>query len=315
MIGSACAAALMARGDRVSVVDVLGNDGRWKNLGSVPRLADYWHRDEFLTALEAGQVARPKAIVHLGACSATTERDADFLMRNNFGYTRALARWCLEHGVRFVYASSAATYGDGSAGFSDDPERLGRLRPLNPYGMSKHALDLWALEAGALQGEGAIAGLKYFNVYGPGEEHKGEMRSMARKAWEQIRATGRLRLFRSYRPEVADGAQQRDFVSLAEAVATTLWFVDHPEVGGIFNVGSGEARTWNELAGAVFAALGRAPAIEYIEMPEAMRGTYQYYTCADLTRLRAAGCAVRHGSLEEGVGEYMRFLQAGAAHG
>ncbi len=314
MIGSSCAAALAARGERVGVVDVLGSDGRWGNLLGVP-LVDYWHRDGFLAALEAGRVARPKAILHLGACSSTTEKDAAFLMRNNFGYTRALARWCLEHGVRFVYASSAATYGDGGAGFSDDPAGLESLQPLNPYGMSKHAFDLWALRAGALSGDGAIAGLKYFNVYGPGEEHKGEMRSMVLKAWEQILATGRLRLFRSYRPEIGDGEQQRDFLSLSDAVSITIWFVDHPEVSGIFNVGSGVARTWNELAGAVFAALGREAAIEYIDMPESVRGAYQYFTCADLTRMRAAGCGVRIRSLKEGVGDYVKVLEAGRAHG
>jgi ADP-L-glycero-D-manno-heptose 6-epimerase len=247
-----------------------------------------------------------RAILHLGACSDTTETNGDFLMRNNFAYTRTLAQWCLAHGVRFIYASSAATYGDGELGYDDDIALLPRLRPRNKYAYSKHAFDLWALEHGAFAGPGAITGLKYFNVFGPNEYHKGDMRSMVLKAYEQIQATGQVRLFKSHRPDFADGEQKRDFVYVDDAVALTAWFLDHPAAAGIFNVGAGVARTWNDLARAVFAAMGRPPQIEYVDMPEPIRTAYQYSTRADLNRLRAAGCHLPLRSLEDGVRDYVQ---------
>ncbi|MGH9394478.1 MAG: ADP-glyceromanno-heptose 6-epimerase, partial [Terriglobales bacterium] len=291
-------------------VDDLGSDRKFLNLAGRP-CADVWATDAFQARINAdGGLPKLAVVVHLGACSSTIEADGGFLMRNNFAYTRTLAEWCLRHGVRFIYASSAATYGDGGLGYSDDPALLPRLRPLNKYAFSKHAFDLWALHQGAFQGPGAITGLKYFNVYGPNEGHKGDMRSMVLKAFEQIQATGRVRLFKSYRQGIADGEQTRDFLYVDDAVAATAWFLDHPEASGIFNLGSGVARTWNDLARAVFAALGREPQIEYIEMPEAIRPAYQYSTCADVTRLRAAGCSVPFRSLEDGVRDYVRHLLA-----
>jgi len=296
----------------VAAVEELGSDQRFQSLARAP-IADFWGSAEFLERIEAkGASALPRiaAILHLGACTSTTEQDADFLMRNNFAYTRTLAEWCLRRGVRFIYASSAATYGDGACGYGDDLAGISRLRPLNKYAFSKHALDLWALNSGAFEGPGAITGLKYFNVYGPNESHKGDMRSMVLKAYEQIQATGRVRLFKSYRPGIADGEQTRDFLFVDDAAAATAWFLDHPEATGIFNIGSGVARSWNDLARAVFAALGRAPEIEYVEMPEAIRPAYQYSTCADITRLRAAGCTIPFRSLEDGVRDYVAHLLA-----
>jgi ADP-L-glycero-D-manno-heptose 6-epimerase len=311
-IGSRLSAHLAGQGHAVTAMDAAGDDRRLLNLGGVP-ITDYWHRDEFLRELNAGRIRPPRAIVHLGACSSTTEQDADFLMRNNFAYTRELAIWCLNHGVRFIYASSAATYGDGSQGYDDALEALPRLRPLNKYAFSKHAFDLWALEHGAFRGSNAITGLKYFNVYGPNEQHKGEMRSMVLKAYEQIQATGTVKLFQSHRPDFADGEQRRDFLYVKDAVAMTAWFLDHPEATGIFNIGSGVERTWNDLARTVFAACDREPRIEYVEMPEAIRGAYQYSTCADLSRLRAAGCDVAARPLEVGVSDYVTQLRGSQA--
>ncbi|HUX66475.1 MAG TPA: ADP-glyceromanno-heptose 6-epimerase [Terriglobales bacterium] len=309
-IGSALAAHCAAAGARVAVVDALGADQRFRNLAGVA-LADYWDRDDFLVRIEAERALPPiAAIVHLGACSSTIEQDADFLMRNNFAYTRALAAWCLRHGVRFIYASSAATYGAGEAGHLDALEGLPRLRPLNKYAFSKHAFDLWALQRGAFAGPNAITGLKYFNVFGPNEYHKGEMRSMVLKAYEQVQSTGRVKLFKSYRPEFADGEQERDFIYVQDAVAITAWFLDHPGASGIFNLGSGKARCWNDLARAVFAALGREPQIEYVEMLEAIRPTYQYSTRAEMARLRAAGCDLPIRSLEDGVRDYVQHYLA-----
>ncbi|HXR97215.1 MAG TPA: ADP-glyceromanno-heptose 6-epimerase [Terriglobales bacterium] len=306
-IGSALTRHVLSNGrGPVCAVDDIGTDGRFQDLSGLA-LADFFDSSDFLRRIELDRGLPPlRAILHLGACSDTTETNGDFLMRNNFAYTRALAEWCLGHGVRFIYASSAATYGDGELGYDDDLALLPRLRPRNKYAFSKHAFDLWAREHGAFTGPGAITGLKYFNVFGPNEYHKGEMRSMVLKAYEQIQATGKVRLFKSHRPQFADGEQERDFIYVECAVAITAWFLDHPEAAGIYNIGAGVARTWNDLATAVFAALGREPQIEYVAMPEAIRNAYQYSTRADLTRLRAAGCGLPIRSLEEGVLDYVQ---------
>jgi ADP-L-glycero-D-manno-heptose 6-epimerase len=301
LLGSALVTRLAAASGRVGVVDDLGPDGRFRNLAGTG-IADCWESDDFLRRIAGdGGLPQLRAIVHLGACSSTTEADGDFLMANNFGYTRTLAEWCLRHGVRFIYASSAASYGDGELGYTDAPALLPRLQPRNKYAFSKRAFDLWASQHGAFAGPNGITGLKYFNVYGPNEYHKGEMRSMVLEAYEQIQATGTVRLFKSYRPEFGDGEQERDFIYVKDAVAITAWFLEHPEATGIFNVGSGVARTWNDLARSVFAALGREPRIEYIDMPEAIRPAYQYSTRAEMGRLRAAGCNLPIRSLEEGA--------------
>ena len=306
-IGSALAWYLRGLGwDALAVVSDPGPSSALLNLSGLA-IAENWAPDDFLVRIAADRgLPAISAIVHLGACSSTTATDGSFLMRNNFAYTRTLAEWCLRHGVRFIYASSAATYGGGELGYGDDPALLPRLRPRNKYAFSKHAFDLWALHHGAFEGPGAITGLKYFNVYGPNEYHKGEMRSMVLKAYEQIQATGTVRLFKSHRPEFGDGEQERDFIYVKDAVAITAWFLEHPEATGIFNVGSGVARTWNDLARSVFAALGRELRIEYIDMPEAIRPAYQYSTCAEMGRLRAAGCDLPIRSLEDGARDYVQ---------
>jgi ADP-L-glycero-D-manno-heptose 6-epimerase len=312
MIGSAVIWALNERGqDAILAVDCLGDDERWKNLQAL-RFLDYLERDDFLARVQAGRLPdNIQAVIHLGACSDTTERDASFLVRNNFEYTKALALFALARDVRFVYASSAATYGDGSAGYGDDEAGLNALLPLNMYGYSKHLFDLWAWRSGALP---RLAGLKYFNVFGPNEYHKGEMRSVVLKAFEQIRQEGAVKLFKSYRAEYADGEQKRDFLYVKDAARMTLHFLDAPQAGGLFNIGSGRARTWNDLVRALFAALGAPPRILYVDMPASLRERYQYFTEADLRRLRAAGWTAPPTPLEEAVADYVRGYLIDGAH-
>ncbi len=310
-IGSNLVAALNARGETgILVVDHLGQSEKWRNLTGLV-FEDYLDKHEFRRLLREGRTpwaADIATVFHLGACSDTTEKDADYLADNNYRYTRELCGWCLAAGKRFVYASSAATYGDGALGYSDADAQTPRLRPLNMYGYSKQMFDLWALRGRLFD---RIAGLKYFNVYGPGEAHKGEMRSVVHKAFGQIQADGVMRLFRSHKPEFRDGEQTRDFIYVRDAVAVTLFFHDHPEVGGLYNCGTGKARTWNDLARAVFAAMKIPCQIEYIDMPEILRDKYQYHTQADMAKLRTAGYDGAFTELEDGVGDSVRQL-AGA---
>jgi ADP-L-glycero-D-manno-heptose 6-epimerase len=301
-IGRNLVAELNARGEEdIWIVDELGHSEKWSNLLGL-RYEDYLDKDEFRHRLLSGKVDGVKAILHMGACSSTTETNAAYLADNNYRVTRELCEWCLTHGARFVYASSAATYGNGEQGYSDADAITPTLRPLNMYGYSKHMFDLWALKNGLF---GMIAGLKYFNVYGPHEDHKGDMRSVVHKSYHQIRETGRVQLFKSYRPDYGDGEQVRDFVYVADAVALTLHLMEHPEMSGLFNCGTGQARSWNDLAKAVFAAMGREPRIEYVEMPESLREKYQYHTEADMQKVRAGGYAVAFHSLEAGVKDYV----------
>lgn len=301
-IGRNLVAGLNERGeDRILIVDHLGTSEKWSNLVGL-RFEDYLEKGEFRRLIQSGRLDGVRAILHMGACSATTERDASYLADNNYGFTRELCEWALTRAVRFVYASSAATYGDGSLGYSDDDAVTPTLVPLNMYGYSKHMFDLWALRKGLLE---MIAGLKYFNVYGPFEDHKDDMRSVVHKAFGQVMETGCVRLFASYKDDYADGEQVRDFVYVKDAVDLTLHLLEHPEVSGLFNCGTGQARSWNALAKAVFAAMGREPNIEYIEMPEHLRGKYQYHTQADMTKVRAAGYEREFTSLEDGVRDYV----------
>lgn len=288
--------------DNILVVDNLSTSEKWKNLVN-RRYADYLHRDAFMELVRANALSnRVKAIIHMGACSSTTERDADFLMRNNLEYSKTLYLFAKAKRARFINASSASTYGDGSLGFKDDAARLRDLRPLNMYGYSKHLFDLWALKNGHLNN---MVSLKFFNVYGPNEQHKGDMRSVANKAFHQIRETGRMRLFRSSDPAFPDGGQMRDFVYVKDCVDIVAWFLQN-KIGGIFNVGSGQARTWNDLAAAVFAAMDLPANIEYVDMPEHLRGKYQNFTQADMARLAAAGYDNPMHSLKQGVTDYVR---------
>ena len=302
-IGSALVWALNRRGcDRIVVCDRLGTDERWRNLTPL-RFADYVEADDLLPRLPGGALGKFDLVLHMGACSSTTETDAGFLIRNNYEFTRDLATWALGQKTRFVYASSAATYGDGSAGMDDDDGGLDKLRPLNMYGYSKHLFDLHARRAGFLN---RMVGLKYFNVFGPNEGHKGDMRSLVHKSTAQVQAGGVIRLFKSYRSDFRDGEQKRDFLYVKDAVAMTLHLAASKRAGGLFNIGSGKARTWLDLARAVFAALKRKPKIEFIEMPEAIRDKYQYFTQANLVRLRAAGYTAPVTPLEDAVSDYVR---------
>jgi ADP-L-glycero-D-manno-heptose 6-epimerase len=313
-IGSAIIAALNKRSiNDIIIVDQLGSDERWKNLANLS-FADYIDKDDFLQLAMEKRINGPiKAVFHLGACTDTTEKDADYLVKNNYEYTKLLAQWAVESKIRFIYASSAATYGDGSKGFLDDEEKIEDLRPLNMYGYSKQLFDLWAKRTGLL---GKIAGLKYFNVFGPNEYHKGNMRSFVLKAFEQINATGSVRLFKSCNPKYGDGEYVRDFIYVKDAVDMTLFFFDNPRICGLYNIGTEKARSWNALVKAVFAALSavasakaemnKEPKIEFIDMPENLRSQYQYFTEADITKLRKAGYKKPITPLEDAIKDYVQ---------
>jgi ADP-L-glycero-D-manno-heptose 6-epimerase len=239
----------------------------------------------------------------MGACSVTTERDADYLMKNNYAYTLSLAEYCLKHKIRFIYASSAATYGSGECGYSDDNATSKKLSPLNIYGYSKQAFDLHVLARGW---DKLMVGLKFFNVFGPNEYHKGDMQSVAYKAWLELSQGKEFRLFRSHRPDFVDGEQKRDFVWIKDVVQIVLFFLDNAKLHGIFNAGSGKASSFNELLCAVYGALGLAPQLEYTDMPEGLRGRYQYFTEADISKLRQAGYTAPFTPLDEAVREYIQ---------
>ncbi|MEI6739430.1 MAG: ADP-glyceromanno-heptose 6-epimerase [Gemmatimonadaceae bacterium] len=310
-IGSAMIWALNQCGvERIVAVDRLGTDDKWRNL--VPlRFDDYLEADDLLPQLNAGRLGRFDLVLHLGACSATTERDATYLAKNNFEFTKDLAHWALGREVRCVYASSAATYGDGEAGMADaddSPAALSRLRPLNAYGYSKHLFDLYAARAGALP---QLVGVKYFNIFGPNEAHKGEMRSLVHKAYGQIEGDGQVRLFRSHRPDYRDGEQRRDFLYVKDAVAMTLHLAMTASAGGLYNIGSGEANSWLTLTDALFAAMHRPARIEFIDMPESIRARYQYHTQADITKLRATGYQAPVTPLTTAVADYVQSYLVG----
>lgn len=302
-IGSAFVWKLNQEGiDNILIVDDLGETEKWKNLVNL-RYAAYMHKSKFLSMVQKNQLpGKVKAIVHMGACSSTTERNADYLMENNTDYTWALAHAAREMGARFIYASSAAAYGDGSLGFSDDDGLTMRLKPLNMYGYSKLLFDQHALKHDLTQ---KMAGVRFFNVFGPNEYHKGDMASVIFKAYYQIRDAGRISLFKSYHPDYADGTQMRDFVYVKDCVEVLWWLINNELVNGIFNLGTGKARTWNDLARSVFSALNREPDIDYVEMPESLRGKYQYFTEATMDKLRGVGCPVICRPLEEAVADYV----------
>lgn len=308
-IGSNVVAALNERGTaNVVIVDHLGSTEKWKNLRGLA-FEEFIPKDDFIAQVRASAHKAPRAIIHMGACSATTELDADYLMANNVAYTRTLCEWSLREKFRLVLASSAATYGDGSQGYSDDDAVTPTLHPLNMYGYSKQFFDEWALRHGHYD---KIVGLKFFNVYGPREAHKGNMRSVVHKAYHEVLEKGTIRLFKSDRADYADGMQQRDFVYVRDAVEVMLHFLDKPEIGGLYNCGTGTPRTWLDLAHAVFSAMGRAPQIEWIDLPPSLRGKYQYFTQADPAKLRAKGhYGMAFTTLEAGVAAYVKWLDAG----
>jgi len=310
-IGSNVVAALAERGMQVAVCDRLRTGYKWRNLAKVA--LHELIAPEALTAWLPTQSAQLQAVIHLGAITSTTETDADRIAEVNFRLSQSLWRWCAAERKRFIYASSAATYGDGAQGFDDDgsTQALARLRPLNPYGWSKHLFDRWtarALEEGAARPPQWV-GLKFFNVYGPNEYHKGAMRSVVAQKYPLAASDRPVTLFRSHRAEVADGGQRRDFVYVRDCVEVILWLLEHGDVNGLFNLGSGQARSFEELARALCAALGHPARIEYVEMPAAVRIHYQYFTQARLERLRSAGYARAFTPLEDGVRDYVqRYL-------
>ena len=308
-IGSNLLAGLEARGwSDLVAVDRLGQGDKWRNIAK-RELAAFVQPADLLDFLEA-HAPEIDTVFHMGAISSTTERDADLIVENNFALSLKLWDWCSWRGARLIYASSAATYGDGSQGFDDDGSVAGlaRLQPLNAYGWSKHAFDR---RVARLVAEGRPrppqwAGLKFFNVYGPNEYHKGAMMSVVAQIFPRARAGEAARLFRSHNPDYADGGQLRDFVWVGDCVAAMLWLYDHPEVNGLFNLGSGTARSFADLAAALFRSLNQAPRIDYVDTPAELRDKYQYFTEARMERLRQAGYDRPFLSLEDGVGRYVR---------
>ncbi|NHO31608.1 ADP-glyceromanno-heptose 6-epimerase [Acetobacter fallax] len=306
-IGSCLVAALSVRGLDVVIVDWLGDNGKWLNLRHHPPVRIV--SPDKLDALLDG-ASDVEAVFHMGAVSSTTARDGDLVWATNVVLSEALWDWCARQGVRFIYASSAATYGaaDRPELFSDDPKRLKSLKPLNLYGWSKHVFDLHVqarLERGGARPP-QWAGLKFFNVYGPNEYHKGNMLSVVKVKYDEVKAGAPARLFRSDRPEVADGEQARDFIWVGDVVKVLLWFFDTPQVDGLFNCGTGAARSYRHLAQAVCKAAGVPERIEFIDMPESLRGQYQSFTRADMSRLRTAGYREPFVTLEDGIGLYVR---------
>ncbi len=304
-IGSVLVSKLnqLGKKDLLLVDEKAKNSPKWKNLKKKD-FEIYLESGEFLDRLEKKEFdGKISAIFHLGACSDTTEMNTDFLRKNNSGYSERLAQWCITHDVYLQYASSAATYGAGEFGFSDEDRLTPGLKPLNPYGQSKLDFDIWTLNH---RYENKITGFRYFNVYGPNEYHKGHMRSMVQKGFEQVMRGGSLKLFKSYKPEYPDGGQKRDFIYVKDAVDAMLWFYQNPKIKGIYNLGSGKAQSWNELAEAIFKACGKPKMIEYVEMPENLRSQYQYFTEADLTKLKKAGCPIKFRPLEKAVADYIQ---------
>ena len=301
-IGSCIVRTLNDMGiEDITIVDHICETDKWMNMRN-KKYTEYINRDEFLEKLPeyAGKVTH---IIHMGACSATTERDFDFLYKNNYEYTKTLWKFCTENQISFIYASSAATYGDGKEGF-DDKEDIKRLRPLNGYGYSKQLFDLWA-EKQTIAPKQHV-GFKFFNVYGPNEYFKGSMASVIFHSFNKINETGEMGLFKSYKEGYEDGGQLRDFVYVKDICKVVKFMIEHEEVSGLFNLGTGQARSFYDLAASTFKAMGLEPNIKYIEMPESLRAKYQYYTQANMEKLRSVGYADDFYSLEDGSKDYVQ---------
>jgi len=303
LIGSAVVWSLNKRGEKKILIVDNNPDGSKDDNYKQLNYSGYTDKSNFIEELKRGKYGKNiEAIIHLGACSDTTETDKDYLYENNFLYTQKLAGYAVENNIRFIYASSAATYGNGDKGYYDDEKLIPTLEPLNEYARSKQMFDLWAWENGFLDN---IVGLKYFNVFGPNEDHKGDMQSMVRKSFRQIWANGEVNLFKSYNDDYEDGEQKRDFLYVKDAADMTLFFLDNPTLNGIYNLGSGTAETWNTLIGSVFSAVDMVPAINYIDMPGNIREHYQYYTKAEIEKLLNAGYEEGTTPLPEAVGDYV----------
>ncbi|MDD5129475.1 MAG: ADP-glyceromanno-heptose 6-epimerase [Candidatus Omnitrophica bacterium] len=304
-IGSCFLAKLNSQGiDDIIVVDNLDDSRKWRNLLG-KRFCDYIPKDKFMQLLENNRLPIPKHIIHLGACSSTLVTDYDYLMSNNYEYSKKLAVWAFKYNVHFIYASSAATYGDGALGYDDRDENTLLLKPLNIYGESKHLFDLWILKNSYAC---RAVGLKFFNVFGPNEYHKAKMMSVVCRCFDELKSGLPMKLFKSYVAQYHHGEQKRDFVYVKDAVEVIYYFYINPQISGIYNLGTGVARSWNDLAKAMFAALNIPPRIKYIEMPEGMRDKYQYFTQADTAKLRSCGCQHKFSTLEEAVKDYAIYL-------
>jgi len=303
-IGSAVAYTLNRQGRKDLILcDRFGKSEKWKNILGL-QYSRFVHSDKlFDYLLEDPQAKEIEVVIHLGACSDTTETDMDYLLENNVNYSIGLCQWSVENNVRFVYASSAAVYGDGSLGFSDSDELTPKLRPLNKYGFSKWMFDLWVLNNGFID---KVAGLRYFNVFGPNEYHKAKMASVVFHACPQALESGTVKLFESHREDVKHGEQARDFIYIDEAVDITLFLLKNNAVCGIFNAGTGRAHTFNDLAHGVFEGVGKEPVIRYFTMPEDLRDRYQYFTRADMTRLKKAGYKEQEDRFKEYVAVYVK---------
>ena len=307
-IGSVIIKALNDKGiENILVVDRLEKDQKWKNLRGL-RFHEYLYADEFIQPDMLNQIFDEEVtqVYHMGACSSTTETDVDYLMKNNVEFSKILFSYCAGYDIPICYASSAATYGAGEHGYDDVDREIGKLQPLNPYGWSKQLVDEWAL--GEMKQPSKWYGVKFFNVYGPNEYHKGSMRSVVVQAHAQIRETGKMKLFKSYHPDYKDGGQLRDFVYVKDVVEAMLrlMFEDHKGANGIYNLGTGQARSFADLAKATFSALDKPDNIEYIEMPDHLKGQYQYYTQANMSKLSMALPGFKFMSLEDGIKDYVQ---------
>ncbi|RKY35883.1 MAG: ADP-glyceromanno-heptose 6-epimerase [Candidatus Omnitrophota bacterium] len=290
--------------DDVIVVDHLGKSEKWRNLCG-KRFSDYIQKDKFLELIDQDKFTNLECVIHIGACSSTTFADADYFIENNYQYSKKIALWAFKHKARFLYASSAATYGSGEFGYNDNVENMYRLKPLNMYGYSKSLFDLWILNNGYID---QVTGFKFFNVFGPNEYHKAEMMSVICKKFAELKS-GCIKLFKSYNPQYNHGEQKRDFVYIKDVVDIMDYFFQHQDKTGIFNLGTGRAHTWNELALAMFAAIGKTPQIEYIEMPDYLKSKYQYFTEAKIDKLRAVGCNIEFQPFEIAVKDYLHYLE------
>lgn len=287
----------------ILIVDHLGTSSKWKNLVNL-KFTEFVHKDDFLKMVEDCKMPdEVSTIIHMGACSSTTEKNSDYLMENNYRYTVKLAEWALRMKVQFIYASSAATYGDGNSGFKDDDSLIDNLKPLNMYGYSKHLFDLWAKRNSVLN---KMVGLKFFNVFGPNEYHKNDMSSVVYKSFHQIKETGKVRLFKSYQPKYKDGEQLRDFIYVKDCVEVIWWFLNNPQINGLFNLGTGKSRHWNDLVSSTFRSMGLEPNIEFVDMPENLKNSYQYFTEADMTKLFSMGYKTHFMSLEDSIKDYVQ---------
>jgi len=293
--------------DDITIVDDFANTAKKGNLSN-KRFKDYIQKDDFLKLVEKDKISNPKYVIHMGACSSTTLTDEEYFKKNNFEYSKTLAQWAFRHKVPFLYASSAATYGDGRFGYDDANEKTSKLQPLNLYGRYKQLFDLWILKNGF---ENKATGIKFFNVFGPNEYHKGEMMSVICKKFRTVRDEGRIALFKSCRDDYKDGEQKRDFVYIKDTVEVMYYLFTNPGKTGILNLGTGAARSWNDIAYAMFSALGKEPKIEYIEMPESLKPKYQYFTQAKMDKLRKAGCDFQFQPLEDSIKDYVKYLKNG----